>query len=222
MARDCTACPSTFKQSKEAACDSKCNWSDRLTANVNQRPVQSQVKAMTLNYLLRAGARAVVLCSVSRWRVNTQRNHPVLFRVFFKTNDSIIIAVHSPALLSPAPPWCDTPWAGNHVIVFILGTAHGSYHHCYNYARRHKWCSRVPSSHLTQNSRDTGSAGVAVELFCFMFAIWWPEWAVTCLVIFFFNLFFIFKQVGKEPKPTTFSLVSGYSDLNGLNGSKDL
>lgn len=30
---------------------------------------------------------------------------------------------------------------------------------------------------------------------------------MTCLVIFFFfNLFFIFKQVGKEPKPTTFSL----------------
>lgn len=50
MARDfCTACPSTLKQSKEAACDSKFNRSDSLTANVNQRPVQSQVKAMTLN-----------------------------------------------------------------------------------------------------------------------------------------------------------------------------
>lgn len=45
----CTACPSTLKQSKEAACDSKFNRSDSLTANVNQRPVQSQVKAVTLN-----------------------------------------------------------------------------------------------------------------------------------------------------------------------------
>lgn len=132
---------------------------------------------------------------------------------------------HCGTLLSPAPPWCDTPWAGNHVIVFILGTAHGfssSYHHCYNYARRHKWCSRVPSSHLTQHSRDTDSAGVAVELFCFMFAIWWLEWAVTCLV-FFFSIYFFSQTGGKRTlKPTTFSLVSCYSDLNNLNGSQAL
>lgn len=140
------------------------------------------------------GARAVVLCSVSRWRVNTHSATTVFCFGFFFLNKWF--NYHCGTLLSRAPPWCDTPWAGNHVIVFILGTAHGfssSYHHCYNYARRHKWCSRVPSSHLTQHSRDTDSAGVAVELFCFMFAIWWLEWAVTCLV-FFFSIYYFFPN----------------------------